>query len=327
MTRAGMDKPPSPPFDPRGFRPGRLPFGYQRSGDSVVACNRHWIAARWLAVQLMGNELNCSRTVAELPEDFPWKPVPRNLKRWFLNPLLRGGIGHGVLKGITSNVPLYAHVEWGRAPVLINPEEWETVSSLLLRKGGGWPTTPRLLSGLIRCEGCGKNLRWHTPKRTNSKGKEPPARYACSETGCRFCGRGLREDRVRAAIVERLQMRARPRMVGLARQGGLISGGHLRRVESPELLKLRAQLKLLDELVEQGVPKLGPARCRVQMQMLPLQAWCGDELWLDECYGALLRDRRTLGQASDDLLRPVFLRFVIEVLYQGAPDQFIVRLR
>ena len=122
-------------------------------------------------------------------------------------------------------------------------------------------------------------------------------------------------------------MRARPRMAELARQGGLISGGHLRRVEPPELLKLKAQLKLLDELVEQGVPKLGPARCRLQMQMLPLQAWCGDELWLDECYGALLRDRKSLEQASDDLLRPVFLRFVIEVLYQGAPDQFIVRLR
>ena len=75
--------------------------------------------------------------VAELPKDFPWKPAPAHLKRWFLNPMLRGGIGHGVLKGVTSNRRLYAHVEWGKAPVLINPEEWEMVSTCFAEKAGG----------------------------------------------------------------------------------------------------------------------------------------------------------------------------------------------
>jgi len=61
--------------------------------------------------------------------------------------------------------------------------------------------------------------------------------------------------------------------------------------------------------------------------MLPLQAWGGDEMWLDQIYGSLLRDSGTLEKASDDLLRPVFLHFVIEVVYQGSPEAFIVRLR
>ena len=246
--------------------------------------------------------------------------------RWSQNPILRGGIGRRPRQGTQS----YAWVEWGMAPALLWPDEWDAVLRLLSQRNkrgrhpGGAAGLPHLLSGLIRCEGCGKNLRWHTPQRKHSA--LPTARYACTQQGCRFCGRGLREDLVRAAIIEKLRTRARPRMAEMARRGGWISGGWAEAIEHPDLLKMRAQRDQLKAMREQGIPKLGPAICWLSNQMLPLKSWPGMEMFLDQSYGVLLRGK-SLEQASDELLRPVFLHFVIEVVYQGAPDRFVVRLR
>ena len=303
-------------------RLGRLPFGFSREKGSVIASKKHWAAARWLVVQLLADELNCSRTLAKLPSDFPWTPSRRGLMLWFQNPMLRGGIGRRPHRGTRR----YSWVEWGRTPVLISPDEWQVALKLLDQCKRGARRTGKvgpahLLSGLIRCEGCGKKLRWHS-----NQGANPTARYACTQQGCRFSGRGLREDRVRAAIIEKLCARARLRMAEKAWEGGAISGGWSTTIEPPELLKMRAQREQLEALREQGIPKLGPAICWLTDQMLPLQAWPGDEMWLKQCYGALLRDPGTLEAASNDLLRPVFLWFVLEVVYQGSPDQFVVRL-
>lgn len=315
-------------FEPVGSpRLGRLPFGYRSEKGSVIASN-HWAAARWLVLQLLGNELNCARTISELPADFPWKPTSRGLMLWVQNPILRGGIGRRPRRGTQS----YAWVDWGMAPALLWPDEWDGVLRLLSQRNkrgrhpGGAAGLPHLLSGLIRCEGCGKRLRWHTPQRRQPDSL-PTARYACTQKGCKFSGRGIREDLVRAAIIKKLHARARPRMAELARQGGWITGGWAKAIEHPKLLKMRALRDQLRAVREQGIPKLGPAICWLTDQMLPLQAWGGDEMWLDQIYGSLLRDSGTLEKASDDLLRPVFLHFVIEVVYQGSPEAFIIRLR
>lgn len=308
----------------KSIRLGRLPFGYRSEKGSVVASN-HWAAARWLVLQLLGNELNCARTISELPADFPWKPTSRGLMLWVQNPILRGGIGRRPRRGTQS----YAWVDWGMAPALLWPDEWDIACRLLQpgmrRPGRVGPS--HLLSDLIRCEGCGKRLHWQTRARRQPDSAPPTARYACTQKGCKFSGRGLREDLVRAAIVKKLHARARPRMAELARQGGWITGGWAKAIEHPKLLKMRALREQLRAVREQGIPKLGPAICWLTDQMLPLQAWGGDEMWLEQIYGSLLRDSGTLEKASDDLLRPVFLHFVIEVVYQGSPETFIVRLR
>ena len=95
--------------------------------------------------------------------------------------------------------------------------------------------------------------------------------------------------------------------------------------ECPELQTCRDQLAQLELLNDQGVSGLGPSIARLQGQVESLRPLPADAI--PAAYGHFAREPETLREGSDELLRPVFLHFVLDIVYQGAPDSFDVRLR
>jgi DNA invertase Pin-like site-specific DNA recombinase len=296
---------------------GKLPFGYAHIGGQVVPCPVHWAAARQLIDLVIRYECNVYQTLKALPEDFPRKFSPIGFHGWLKNPILRGGIGRGAPRG-TQN---YAEVEWGRCPPLISAPEWALILRMLeKRRRGPSPRSGRishLFGGLIRCESCGKNLQWHTKDNPKSPGVR---RYACKRPYCQYVGNGVREDTLRAAVIDLLVRRFASRLAKLAAEGA-----EPPEVECPELIVYREQLAQLQLLETQGVTGLGTSITRlrdqiVTLQALPSEAWPG-------LYEELFRTPEALSHAPDELLRPVLLHFVSEILYQGGPNSFQIKLR
>lgn len=295
----------------------RVPFGYAVV-EGLIVPSAHWAAARTLVEQLIANEINVRRTIRELPPDFPWKPTDCGLMRWLRNPILRGGVGHGI-----SGTQVYARVEWGVTASLITPDEWRLILTFLQARQpgtnqGGERRPPHLFAGLIRCANCGRRMSWQSRK--NKTGGRVGARYVCNQASCSWRTRGLAEALLKRRVVDALIERAVPRMAALAAEGGRPP-----EVECPELITYREQLAQLELLEEQGVTGLGVSITRLRDQIVTLLPFPSDGI--PAAYESLLREPETLLSCSDELLRPIFLHFVLEILYQGGPDLFQVRLR
>lgn len=294
-----------------------VPFGYELKNGLVIPSPENWAAARKLLELLIDSEINVFRTARSLPSNFPWRASRSGLRYWLINPILRGGIGRGFNSG-----GLYDYVDWNYCPALITPDEWRLILLIMERRpkrsNFGGDGKPHLFSGLLRCESCGSHLRWHTRKGSN--GRPVAARYACTHSPCSWRGRGLAELLVRRRVIESLASKAAARMAKLA-----ADGSQPPEVGCPELLTYEAQLEALERLREQGVTALGVPIARLRDKAVTLQPFPADAL--PAAYGGLFGDPETLLAGSDDLLRPVFLHFVLKVVYQGAPDQFRIKLR
>lgn len=296
-----------------------VPFGYAVEGGLVVPCPDHWAAARELLEMLIKSEINIYGTIRQLPKEFPWQPSECGLMRWLRNPILRGGIGRGISN---DGSQVYDFVEWGKCPHLITPDEWRLILNIFARrpKARSYGNTgkPHLLSGLLRCEKCGRKLHWRT--RRNKAGNHVGARYACMQPFCEWRGKGLAEVLVRRRVIEALVSKAAAKMAKLA-----ADGSQPPEVECPELITYREQLAQLQLLEDQGVTGLGVSITRLRDQIVTMLPFPGDAI--PAAYEGLFQDPETLLAGSDELLRPVFLHFVLEIIYQGAPDQFEIKLR
>jgi len=296
---------------------GPVPFGYAHVDGQVVPSPVTWTTARQLVELIIQHECNIYATLKALPADFPRQYSSHGLTGWLHNPILRGGLGRGAPSGTQD----YTEIEWGRTTPLISPAEWTLIRRQLETRSQGpmqrAASVRHLFSGLIRCEGCGKNLQWHQKPNVHGPGV---ARYACKRPGCCYVGKGVREDTLRSAVIDVLVRRAAPRLARLA-----IEGAEPPDVECPELLTYREQLAQLEQLQDQGVTGLGTSIVRLRdqiitMQALPAETWPG-------LYEELFRSPDALSHAPDELLRPVFLHFVSEILYQGGPNSFQIKLR
>lgn len=291
---------------------GAWPFGYQLLNGKAAANPREWADARLLVTRLLVEAGNVNAVLRSLPANFPRAFTPRGLRAWFQNPMLRGGVGYGAPRGTQD----YQSVAWGEAPVLINPEEWAAIVKLWAfrqGRGGNGGHAIHLLTGMIRCSNCGKNLHWHTRK-------GGPHRYACKWPRCGWFGRGLREDVVKRSVIEALTRKASS-MAKLARQAVTT-----RPAMAPEEVRLRGQLEQLEQLREQGLQHLGPQIAKLRDQLVQMEAMPADT-YLHPRWQELFADREVLMLGSDEELRVIFCHFLKEIAYQGAPDAWEVLLR
>lgn len=293
---------------------GKLPFGYRVQDHQPAMDPETWEQARWLFELLLNMEMDLTLTIRTLPDDFPWLPTREGLLNWALNPMLRGGIAYG-----RRAIGDWERVEWGRAPRLITSEEYDSAMRFYLsrrevksklRTAG----QVHLLTSLLQCVACGKNMGWKTKREPHHA-----ARYQCKNRRCSFCGKTVREDLIRQELARVLTKQAK-KMAELAMEDAPVE-------IPPEEAKLREQLRQLEDLEAQGVPNLRKGILALRDQIAVMRLDRIVDPWLAPDYQELFADKENFLLTSDENLRPVLLRFVRRVEYKPSIKAIRVVLR
>ena len=144
----------------------RKPFGYRNGPDHKLEPDpEQWPQALKVLERL--RELGSfSKVIRDLPSWCEWTPGGGNLLAWFLNPVIRGHIGHKLDK--TSGKSWgqrWGEIHYDQHPPLIGEAEWQELADhlrrptnqFLARSNGG--EARHALTGLLRCGACGHTLR------------------------------------------------------------------------------------------------------------------------------------------------------------------------
>lgn len=144
----------------------RKPFGYRNGPDHKLEPDpEQWPQALKVLEQL--RELGSfSKVIRDLPSWCEWTPGGGNLLAWFINPVIRGHIGHRLDK--TSGKSWgqrWGEIHYDQHPPLISEADWQELAShlrrptnqFLTRSNGG--EARHALTGLLRCGACGHTLR------------------------------------------------------------------------------------------------------------------------------------------------------------------------
>lgn len=293
---------------------GRLPFGY-RSVEGKAAMNpANWEEARQLFELCLEQQMALRLVIRALPDDFPWIPTTRGLLNWVRNPMLRGGIGYG-----RQQTGEWDRIEWGIAPKLITNEEYQTAMRYWLPRKETRTRERRgreahLLTSLLQCTGCGKNMCWKERRRATHA-----ARWQCRNVPCRFCCRTVREELIRQELARVLVKRAKA-MAQLVMDDAPVE-------IPPEEAHMREQLRQLEELDAQGVPNLSKAIIALRDQIAMARMDRLVDPWLSPDYQALFSDEESFLLTSNANLRPVLLRFIKRVTYNPGTGNIRVVLR
>lgn len=273
---------------------GRCPFGYRIINGIAEPNPETWAAARAQFDGLMAMGMNITQYLRRSGSH--WST--NGLRKWVKNPMLRG----------------YAQGRWGAVEPLISAAEYE--QALLLMPKGGARTgvqrvqQQRLLSRLVRCSGCGRNLAYR-PDRGNWY-------LRCVRPDCRFFSRGIQAAKVRQQCCLALTQLAE-QMADEANQGD-------QQQASPEEQQLVADLQALKALAHLPLVREQMAALEQRLAHLreaPSASWCADRQALVRLFG----DAEVLQRASDDELRPLLLTYIAEILYVGNPTAVEVRLQ
>jgi DNA invertase Pin-like site-specific DNA recombinase len=228
------------------------------------------------------------RLSAALRAALAWVPFKAagSVRYWLLNPVLRGGIGYGTIKGKHGS---YQRVVWGQHPPLLSHEQFAVVERQLRLNQGRWGHTAqykdRLLTGLCFCATCGKRMTYRSSQRRH------PA-VLCNVIRCADRFRRTREALVREAVNAELMARA----AVLAELAG-------EECESPEELLLLGQIEKLEGLGDADLAAaINAKRARLQeLRQRPRAAAADIEALAQPGLWAL---------ASEAELRVLYLRLV-----------------
>jgi DNA invertase Pin-like site-specific DNA recombinase len=177
----------------------RKPFGYQAGpGHRLQPHPEQWPQALRVLRDLrrLGSFAAVSRT---LPGWCSWTPAATSLQAWFVNPVIRGHIGHHLDKksGKGWN-QRWGEVLYDQHPALISEQDWRELADLLRRptnrfRNSSSTEVAHALTGLLRCRSCGHLLR-----RNTSNGV---AWWRCRHRLCTARG-GAREDRILPVVID-----------------------------------------------------------------------------------------------------------------------------
>jgi site-specific DNA recombinase len=148
----------------------RKPFGYMAGDDHhLVPHPDHWPLALRILDELR-QHASFTKVAFDLPAWCPWTPAAGNLQSWFLNPVIRGHIGHGHSGGKGWGTT-WGQILYDQHPPLISESEWQALADHLRRtrnRFSGHPTIEARhgLTGLLRCLSCGHRLRRNTSQGT-----------------------------------------------------------------------------------------------------------------------------------------------------------------
>jgi DNA invertase Pin-like site-specific DNA recombinase len=175
----------------------RKPFGYRGGpGHRLEPHPEHWPQALKV-LQRLREIGSFTGTANDLPSWCVWTPAPSSLQAWFVNPCIRGNIGHLLKKESGKGWgQRWGEIRYGQHPALIGEADWQDLAQFLRRPSnrfqGHANEVRHGLTGLLRCASCGHSLR-----RNNSGGT---AWWRCRHRLCEAKG-GIREEAAMAAVV------------------------------------------------------------------------------------------------------------------------------
>jgi DNA invertase Pin-like site-specific DNA recombinase len=177
----------------------RKPFGYQAGpGHRLQPHPEQWPHALRVLRDL--KRLGSFAAVARsMPEWCAWTPASTNLQAWFVNPVIRGHIGHQLdRKSGKGWGQRWGEILYDQHPALISEQDWRELADLLRRPTNRFRNTTstevaHALTGLLRCRSCGHLLR-----RNTSNGV---AWWRCRHRLCAARG-GAREDRILPVVID-----------------------------------------------------------------------------------------------------------------------------
>jgi DNA invertase Pin-like site-specific DNA recombinase len=213
----------------------RKPFGYQNGpGHRLEPHPEHWPQALRVLREL--RRLGSFAAVARsMPQWCAWTPAATNLQAWFVNPVIRGHIGHQLDKASGKGWGRqWGEIHYDQHPALISEQDWRELAALLQRptnrfKATGDTETRHGLTGLLRCASCGHLLR-----RNSSNGV---AWWRCRHRLCDARG-GAREDRILPVVVQACVVEARRLAAVLSEPAA----------EDPALAAMRGELELMERM-------------------------------------------------------------------------------
>ena len=213
----------------------RKPFGYQGGPDHRLQPHpEHWPQALRVLGEL--RRLGSFAAVARsMPQWCAWTPAATNLQAWFVNPVIRGHIGHQLDRSTGKGWSRqWGEIHYDQHPALISEQDWRELAALLQRptnrfKGTRNTETRHGLTGLLRCASCGHLLR-----RNTSNGV---AWWRCRHRLCDARG-GAREDRILPVVVQACVAEARRLAAVLSEPAG----------EDPALAAMRGELELMERM-------------------------------------------------------------------------------
>ena len=214
----------------------RKPFGYQAGpGHHLQPDPDRWPQALRVIADLrhLGSFTAVSRSMTEW---CAWTPAASNLQAWFVNPVIRGHIGHQLdLKSGKGWNQRWGEIHYDQHPALISEQDWRELADLLrrptnkFRSGSTTTEVAHGLTGLLRCKSCGHLLR-----RNTSAGV---AWWRCRHRLCTARG-GAREDRILPVVIEACAVEARRLAAILAQPEG----------DDPALVTMRDELELMERM-------------------------------------------------------------------------------
>lgn len=147
----------------------RKPFGYQGGANHRLEPHPdHWPQALRVLQQLreVGSFTGVSR---RLPDWCDWAPSATNLHAWFVNPVIRGHLGHKLVKGSGKGWrQQWEQTLYDQHPPLISEADWQDLARYLqrpvnhYREAGANREAAHGLTGLMRCASCGSAMRRNT---------------------------------------------------------------------------------------------------------------------------------------------------------------------
>ncbi|MBD3880133.1 recombinase family protein [Phormidium tenue FACHB-886] len=242
---------------------------------------------------------------------------PSGLKRWLLNPVLRGHLAY------FADTPERQETHYDTHPDqrLITDDEFAQIQEILAlnreRKGYGVAAPVYPLSGLVRCGQCGSTCY---SSKSKPKAREGYAYFHCRSAAVDACSMknyirmDLVEDKVIDALLER-----KDTIAALANTPPALP------TDTPEIQNLRQQLAGLERLERLGPnPALDVAKQDIKNQIETQQRQLVDQVQhQSELSETLLTvaDKRYWESLSDSEKRSIYRLLIDRVIVQPQPSQ------
>ena len=181
----------------------RKPFGYRGNAEHHLEPDPAlWSQALQLIADLrrVGSFSGVAR---EMPGWCSWHPAGTSLQAWFVNPVIRGHLGHmyDPASGQGWNAR-WGQMLYDQHEPLISESEWQDLAAHLKRTRNRFSEGPQRearhgLTGLLVCASCNRRLR----RNTSGAGEKLTAWWRCRHPGCTAKG-GIRETEATELVIK-----------------------------------------------------------------------------------------------------------------------------
>ena len=280
----------------------RKPFGYRGNAEHRLEPDPVlWPQALRIIADLrrVGSFSGVAR---EMPGWCAWKPAGTSLQNWFVNPVIRGHLGHmfdHTTQGWNSR---WGQMLYDQHEPLISESDWQDLAAHLKRTKNNFTGHPQRearhsLTGLLVCEACNRRLR----RNTSGVGEKLTAWWRCRHPDCITKG-GIRETDAIALVIEAC--------IGAASQLAAVAAMPMD--EDPAVAMKRRDLEQLVSLAQRNV-SLEPAVLALKQEidaMVTRPRSSPDA----ELIGSMINDPLFFSEGSAEAQRAVFGAVLSSVL-------------